>query len=119
MAAHVLIADDDELILTMVATQLTKRGYSVDTAVDGEDALARARARPPDLLVTDVMMGKIDGWTLVRTLRDDPRLAAMPVIFLTGLASEDDRVRGFRLGADDYILKPCRFDDLAERIAKV
>src|SRR5262245_21857827 len=119
MAPHVLVADDDVLILHMVQTVLTKRGYSVDTAADGKAALDRAQARPPDLLVTDVMMPQLDGWTLVRTLRADPRLAKLPVIFLTALSSEDDEIRGFRLGADDYILKPFQFEDLAQRVASV
>ena len=102
----------------MVATVLEKRGYSVETAVDGEDALARALARAPDLLITDVMMPKIDGWSLVRQLRAHAELAMLPVIFLTALSSEDDRIRGFRLGADDYVTKPFRFEELDLRVAK-
>src|SRR5438045_9430012 len=85
MAPHVLVADDDAWILRMVATVLEKRGYSVETAVDGEDALARALARTPDLLITDVMMPKVDGWSLVRQLRAHTELAMLPVIFLTAL----------------------------------
>jgi DNA-binding response OmpR family regulator len=118
MAPHVLVADDDAWILRMVATVLEKRGYSVETAVDGEDALARALARPPDLLITDVMMPKMDGWSLVRQLRSHTELAMLPVVFLTALSSEDDRIRGFRLGADDYVTKPFRFEELDLRVAK-
>jgi CheY-like chemotaxis protein len=118
MAPHVLVADDDAWILRMVATVLEKRGYSVETAVDGEDALNRALARTPDLLITDVMMPKMDGWSLVRQLRSHSELAMMPVIFLTALSSEDDRIRGFRLGADDYVTKPFRFEELDLRVAK-
>jgi len=118
MAPHVLVADDDAWILRMVATVLEKRGYSVETAVDGEDAMARALARPPDLLITDVMMPKLDGWSLVRQLRSHSELAMLPVIFLTALSSEDDRIRGFRLGADDYVTKPFRFEELDLRVAK-
>jgi DNA-binding response OmpR family regulator len=118
MAPHVLVADDDAWILRMVATVLEKRGYSVETAVDGEDALARALARPPDLLITDVMMPKMDGWSLVRQLRAHTELAMLPVVFLTALSSEDDRIRGFRLGADDYVTKPFRFEELDLRVAK-
>ncbi|MEO6776425.1 MAG: response regulator [Kofleriaceae bacterium] len=118
MAPHVLVADDDAWILRMVATVLEKRGYSVETAVDGDDALARALARPPDLLITDVMMPKVDGWSLVRQLRAHAELAMLPVIFLTALSSEDDRIRGFRLGADDYVTKPFRFEELDLRVAK-
>lgn len=118
MAPHVLVADDDAWILRMVATVLEKRGYSVETAVDGEDAYARAVARRPDLLITDVMMPKLDGWALVRQLRAHSEFAGLPVIFLTALSSEDDRIRGFRLGADDYVSKPFRFEELDLRVAK-
>lgn len=118
MAPHVLVADDDAWILRMVATVLEKRGYSVETAVDGEDALQRALAKTPDLLITDVMMPKMDGWSLVRQLRAQPEYAMLPVIFLTALSSEDDRIRGFRLGADDYVTKPFRFEELDLRVAK-
>ena len=118
MAPHVLVADDDAWILRMVATVLEKRGYSVETAVDGEDAYQRALARTPDLLITDVMMPKLDGWSLVRQLRSHAELALLPVIFLTALSSEDDRIRGFRLGADDYVTKPFRFEELDLRVAK-
>jgi DNA-binding response OmpR family regulator len=118
MAPHVLVADDDAWILRMVATVLEKRGYSVETAVDGEEALQRALARAPDLLITDVMMPKLDGWALVRQLRSHSALAMLPVIFLTALSSEDDRIRGFRLGADDYVSKPFRFEELDLRVTK-
>ena len=118
MAPHVLVADDDAWILRMVATVLEKRGYSVETAADGEDAPHRALARTPDLLITDVMMPKMDGWSLVRNLRAHSDLALLPVIFLTALSSEDDRIRGFRLGADDYVTKPFRFEELDLRVAK-
>src|SRR4029079_19053467 len=69
MAPHVLVADDDAWSLRMVSTVLEKRGYSVETALDGEEALQRALARTPDLLITDVMMPRMDGWSLVRRLR--------------------------------------------------
>ncbi len=118
MGPHVLVADDDAWILRMVATVLEKRGYSVETAVDGEEALQRALARTPDLLITDVMMPNMDGWALVRQLRALPQFGMLPVIFLTALSSEDDRIRGFRLGADDYVAKPFRFEELDLRVAK-
>jgi CheY-like chemotaxis protein len=118
MAPHVLVADDDAWILRMVSTVLEKRGYSVETASDGEDALQRALARTPDLLITDVMMPRMDGWSLVRQLRSHSDLALLPIIFLTALSSEDDRIRGFRLGADDYVTKPFRFEELDLRVAR-
>jgi CheY-like chemotaxis protein len=118
MPPHVLVADDDAWILRMVSTVLEKRGYQVETATDGEDALERALAQPPDLLITDVMMPRMDGWTLVKALRSRADLALLPVIFLTALSSDEDRIRGFRLGADDYVPKPFRFEELDLRVAK-
>ncbi|MDB4968555.1 MAG: response regulator receiver protein [Myxococcales bacterium] len=101
----------------MVSTLLEKRGYSIATACDGEDGLMRADQLRPDLIITDVMMPKLDGWALVRALRSRPELALVPVIFLTALGGEEDRIRGFRLGADDYLPKPFRFEELDLRVA--
>jgi len=119
MAPRVLIADDDAWILRMVSTVLEKRGYTVETATDGEDAYTRATKHPPDLLITDVMMPRMDGWSLVRALRARPEMGLLPVIFLTALSSDDDRIRGFRLGADDYVPKPFRFEELDLRVARI
>ena len=79
MAPRVLIADDDAWILRMVSTVLEKRGYVVETATDGEDAYARALKNPPDLVITDVMMPRMDGWSLVRALRARPEMGLLPV----------------------------------------
>jgi CheY-like chemotaxis protein len=116
-APRVLIVDDDPWILRMVSTLLEKRGYAISTAGDGEEGLMRADQLRPDLIITDVMMPKLDGWALVRALRSRPELALVPVIFLTALGGEDDRIRGFRLGADDYLPKPFRFEELDLRVA--
>ncbi len=116
MAERILIVDDDPWILRMVSTLLEKRGYAIFTASDGEEALHRAEEVKPDLIVTDVMMPKMDGWELVRNLRARPHLALVPVLFLTALNGEDDRIRGFRLGADDFLPKPFRFEELDLRV---
>ncbi len=115
---RILVADDDPWILRMVTSVLEQRGYTVQTAEDGETAYELATANPPDLLITDVMMPKVDGWTLVRALRSKPEFSFVPVIFLTALASDDDRIRGFRLGADDYLPKPFRFEELDLRVKR-
>jgi CheY-like chemotaxis protein len=116
-APRVLIVDDDPWILRMVSTLLEKRGYAISTAGDGEEGLMRADQLKPDLIITDVMMPKLDGWSLVRALRSRPELALVPVIFLTALGGEEDRIKGFRLGADDYLPKPFRFEELDLRVA--
>jgi CheY-like chemotaxis protein len=115
--SRILVADDDAWILRMVTTVLEKRGYQVETAADGQEALEKALEHPPSLLITDVMMPRMDGWELVRALRARPEFAFVPVIFLTALSSDDDRIRGFRLGADDYLPKPFRFEELDLRVA--
>jgi CheY-like chemotaxis protein len=113
----VLIVDDDPWILRMVSTVLAKRGYNVVSAADGQEAYLKAMEAKPDLIITDVMMPRMDGWGLVRTLRSRAEFALVPVIFLTALGGDDDRIHGFRLGADDYLPKPFRFEELDLRVA--
>ncbi len=115
-ALKVLIVDDDPWILRMVTTVLEKRGHAVFSAGDGQEAYAKALEVQPDLIVTDVMMPRMDGWALVRSLRARPEFALVPVIFLTALGSDEDRIHGFRLGADDYLAKPFRFEELDLRV---
>ena len=114
---QVLIVDDDPWILKMVTTVLQKRGYEIHTAVDGQDAYLKAVDIKPDLIITDIMMPKMDGWTLVRSLRARSDLALTPVIFLSALSGDEDRIQGFRLGADDYLPKPFRFEELDLRVS--
>ncbi len=118
MSSRILVVDDDAWILRMVTTVLEKRGYTVETASDGQEALEKACATNPDLVVTDVMMPNMDGWALIKALRARAEFAFLPVIFLTALGSDDDRIRGFRLGADDYLPKPFRFEELDLRVSK-
>lgn len=114
--ARILIADDDVWLLRTLSAVLTRRGYEIETATDGRDAFARAIARPPDLLITDALMPHIDGWTLVKVLRARAEFTDLPVIFVSALSSDDDRLRGFRLGADAYVTKPFRFEEIDLRI---
>ena len=116
--AHILIADDDVWLLRMISTVLGRRGYSIELATDGQDALDKALAHPPDLLITDALMPRLDGFALVKALRARPGLADLPVIFLSALSSDEDRIRGFRLGADDYVTKPFRYEEFDLRVAR-
>jgi len=115
---RILIVDDDPWILRMVSTLLEKRGYKVLTAADGEEGLFRADQMRPDLIISDVMMPKMDGWAMIKALRSRGEFGIVPVIFLTALGGEEDRLKGFRLGADDYLPKPFRFEDLDHRVTK-
>jgi CheY-like chemotaxis protein len=114
---RILIVDDDEWILRMVSTVLRNEKYEVLTASDGEEGLATAVGTRPDLIILDVMMPKMDGWTFIKQVRSMPDFAFVPVLFLTALDSSKDRVHGFRLGADDYLPKPFQAEELVVRVA--
>ncbi len=116
LPGKILLVDDDPWIVRMVRTVLERRGHTVISAENGEEALARCAEEVPALIVTDVNMPKMDGWTLVKTLRARPETALVPVVFLTALGSDEDRIKGFRLGADDYLPKPFRFEELDLRV---
>lgn len=117
MGARVLVVDDDPWILRMVSATLEKKSYVVDTAREGRAALERARAVRPDVIISDVMMPVMDGWTFVQQLRGIPQLATIPVIFLTALGKDEARLRELGLSPDDYLAKPFRFSDLEKRVA--
>lgn len=116
MSARILVVDDDPWILRMVTSTLKKRGYTVDTARDGRQALERVGAAAPDVIISDVMMPVMDGWTFVKQLRQDARTAAIPVIFLTALGKDAGKLRALGLTEDDFLAKPFRFDDLERRV---
>jgi DNA-binding response OmpR family regulator len=115
----VLVADDDPDILTLVGFRLERAGYEVLPARDGEEALALALERQPDLAILDVMMPKLDGYEVTQRLRDDPATSAMPVILLTARVQEADITRGFEAGADDYIKKPFSPQELRARVQAI
>jgi CheY-like chemotaxis protein len=117
VGARVLVVDDDPWILRMVSATLEKKAYVVDTAREGRAALERARAVRPDVIISDVMMPVMDGWTFVQQLRGIPQLATIPVIFLTALGKDEARLRELGLSPDDYLAKPFRFSDLEKRVA--
>jgi two-component system phosphate regulon response regulator PhoB len=105
-AEHILVVDDEEDILELVSYNLVKAGYRVTKAVSGEEALKSARAKPPDLVLLDLMLPGVDGFEVCNTLKRDPRTANVPVVMLTARGEEPDIVAGLELGADDYITKP-------------
>jgi len=119
MSERVLVADDDPDILTVVKINFDLDGFDVDTAVDGEDALQKATATPPDVIVLDIMMPRMDGLTALHRLRSQASTANIPIILLTARGLPEDRVRGLELGADDYITKPFDITELAARVRSV
>lgn len=110
------MVDDDEGVRTLLTRYLELEGYDVDQAADGAAAMAALKARPPDLLLLDVMLPSEDGLHILTRLRQDSDVA---VILLTGRDAEADRVLGLKLGADDYVVKPFSPAEIAARIATV
>ncbi len=119
MTERVLVADDDPDILTVVKINLELDGFEVDTAVDGEDAMAKATSSPPNVIILDIMMPRMDGLTALHRLRSQAGTANIPIILLTARGLPEDRVRGLELGADDYITKPFDITELAARVKAV
>jgi DNA-binding response OmpR family regulator len=115
----ILVADDEEDLRELVTYRLTRSGYDVISAVDGQEALELASERVPDLMVLDVMMPRLDGYELTRKLRAEEALRSIPVILLTARSQETDVDRGFEVGADDYLKKPFNPDELVARVRAV
>jgi DNA-binding response OmpR family regulator len=112
----VLVADDDEDILALVQLRLSRSGFEVIVARDGQDALQLAQDRHPDLAVLDWMMPKATGLEVLRAIRADSATADIPVVLLTARASESDIQEGLDAGAADYIAKPFSPQELAARV---
>ncbi len=112
---RILWADDNADMRVYVVRLLSGR-FDVQAVPDGEAALSAARAHPPDLILSDVMMPKLDGFGLLRALRADPELREIPVILLSARAGEDSRVEGIEVGADDYLVKPFSARELIARV---
>ena len=112
---RVLVADDNADMRQYVVRLLAEH-FRVEAVPDGAAALAAARENPPDLVLTDVMMPRLDGFGLLRALRDDPRTSSVPVIMLSARAGEESRVEGMEAGADDYLVKPFGARELLARV---
>ena len=112
----IVLIDDDPVLLELVANQLRTAGYHAQTASDGTSGLQVVAESKPDLVILDVMMPGMDGWELCRQLRDK---LPVPIIMLTAKSEEIDKLRGFRLGVDDYVTKPFSFAELLARIGAV
>jgi len=105
-ANTILVVDDEKDLLDLVTHHLKAAGFSVVSAATGVDGLQRALAQPPDLVILDVMLPDLQGTEILKRLRANPGTVRVPVILLTARGEETDRVVGFELGADDYVVKP-------------
>jgi len=115
----ILVVDDEPEAVELVEFNLKQAGFTVATAADGAEALNKARATPPDLIVLDLMLPEIGGLEVCKMLRRDPATAGVPIIMLTARAAEIDRVVGLEIGADDYVTKPFSPRELVLRIKKL
>jgi DNA-binding response OmpR family regulator len=114
--ARILVADDDPIILRLLQVNLDLEGFAVDTAARGEDALARAREFPPDVILLDVMMPGLTGYDVARQLKEDARTAGIPIVFLSARTQEEDLRRGEELGVAAYVTKPFDPGELVDLI---
>src|SRR6266481_5120375 len=112
----ILAADDDPQLLRLVTRNLQLEGYEVRAASDGQQALELIEQQVPDLVLLDVMMPKMDGFTVCHRVRE---FSSVPIIMVTARGQEQDKVRGLDLGADDYLTKPFSVDELLARVRAV
>ncbi len=113
---RILVIDDDERILNFLRAKLRASGYDVATAGNGRDGLEQIQGQEPDLVVLDLIMPRLDGLEVLRELHS---FSTVPVIILTARGDDGDRIRGLRMGADDYLPKPFNPDELVARVEAV
>jgi two-component system phosphate regulon response regulator PhoB len=116
LSEKILVVDDEEDILELVGYNLEKSGYRVDRAETGEEALRMVSDRRPDLVILDLMLPGINGLEVCRILKANPKTVHLPILMLTAKGSESDVVRGFELGASDYVTKPFSTKILLARV---
>ena len=116
---RLLLVDDEPGLRSAVQAYLEDEGFDVTTAVDGEEGFSKAQQMLPDVVISDVMMPRLDGYGLLSKLRGDERLGGTPVIFLTAKGMTADRTEGYLAGVDDYIPKPFDPDELVARVRNV
>lgn len=114
--SHVLVVDDEAKLARAIELYLGQRNFVVRTASNGAEALNRISEVRPDVIIADIMMPVMDGYTLCRRLRADPITCTIPFLFLTGKDEDLDRVRGLKIGADDYLAKPCDLVEVHRRV---
>ena len=112
--SRILLVEDNRDYAETLATNLEREGYVVTVAHDGKDGLDRARADHPDLLILDLMLPALGGFTVLQRLRDEG--ISVPVLIMTARGTEEEKLRGFGLGADDYIVKPCGLREILARV---
>ena len=118
MSARILIVEDEEPLTMLLRYNLEAEGYEVDSAARGDEADTRLKETTPDLVVLDWMLPGLSGIELCRRLRARPETRNLPIIMLTARGEESEKVRGLATGADDYIVKPIRLEELGHRVER-
>ena len=116
---RILLVDDEPNIVKVMGKRLSAEGFEVDVAMDGEDALAKARASHPDLIILDLMLPKLNGIEVCATLKRAPQYRDIPVVIVTAKAQARDRHAGFACGADAYLTKPFHAATLLEEVRRL
>ncbi len=117
--AKILLVEENEMNRDMLSRRLTRKGYEVAIAVDGEQGVAMARSEAPDLILMDMSLPVLDGWEATRQLKAAPETQAIPVIALTAHAMAGDREKAVEAGCDDYDIKPIEMPRLLEKIQRL
>ena len=116
--AKILIVEDNEMNRDMLSRRLERRGFAIVMAMDGQQGVDMARSEKPDLILMDMSLPVMDGWTATQTIKADAELAKIPVIALTAHAMAGDREKAMAAGCDDYDTKPIELPRLLEKIGK-
>jgi DNA-binding response OmpR family regulator len=116
---RVLIVDDDPMVTRLVRINLELENFEVVEAWDGKTAIGIIKDKPPDLLLLDIMMPQMDGWEILKRIREDAAMKDLPIVVLTAKVQDEDIARGWRMGADGYIVKPFNPVSLAEALRQV
>ena len=119
MAKKILIVDDNAELLAVLRLGFQKSGFAVRTCNNGVDAVKKARAFSPDLLLLDLIMPEMDGFAVCETLKKDRATAKIPIVVLTGLSSQLSRFAGLESGADEYLTKPFNFNEILAKVSAV
>ncbi len=118
MAIKILLVEDNPLNLDMLSRRLQRRGFEVITATDGQQGIELAQSSSPNLILMDMSLPIMDGWTATAKLKADPKTGGIPIIALTAHAMVGDQVKAEKAGCDDYDTKPIDFTRLLDKIAK-
>lgn len=120
MAYKILVVEDDKFLRELISQKLTKEGYDVKEAIDGEDGVVKVKEEKPDIILLDLILPGMDGFEVLAKIKDDPEVENIPVVILSNLGQRDDVERGLKLGAVDFLIK-AHFTpgEIIEKIEKV